>query len=465
VFSADIDGDGDSDLLIGAEAQDEVAWHENVAGDGSTWTKRVISSSANGVLSVHAADLDGDGDMDVLSASPLDDKVAWYENTAGDGSTWFERVVPTIESGARSACTADVDGDGDLDVVASFGSGFGTGRAAWHENVSGDGTSWAEHLISGSAWTYLAIGGDIDGDGDIDVCSAYALSAITFDELVWYENVDGAGLTWTPHGITFALDGSFFQGMLADVDGDGDMDCLASASVAFVDRGTEWHENALGDGTGWVLHCIDPFRHAFAVADLDSDGDNDLIATDMYWDLAWHESMNAVGTSWIERPISSNASGAVCLADLDRDGDLDPITVSVSGGVSWYANAPRPSATYRNAGSNPSSYAATPPLLGATFTATVDLTTTGHAFAKLIGFGRPGEITLAGGQVLLVDPASPGGQLFGLPLVPGPLAVFHIAVPSAPGLCGLRLSTQAVHLGGGVPFALSNAQDLVVGVP
>jgi len=456
VFSADIDGDGDADILTGAEAQDEVAWHENLAGDGSTWTKRIISSSADGVRTVHAADLDGDGDFDVLSASTQDDTIAWYENTAGDGSAWIERAISTTSTMARTACAADVDGDGDLDVVSScFGSGSFTssdGRVAWHENVTGDGTSWVEHVIPATEWAAFATAGDIDRDGDIDVFASVPASPLSGYQLVWYENTASTGLSWVEHAVG-GIDAAYEQGELADMDVDGDMDFLAYSGY-----GGEWTENTAGP---LHVHGITPNYGPFAVADLDSDGDNDVIAAG-FPGLAWVENVDAMGSSWGERPISSNRSDAVCLADLDRDGDLDPIAASATSGVSWYANAPRPSATYRNAGSNPSSYAAVPPLLGGTFTATVDLTTTGHTYAKLIGFRRPGEITLAGGQVLLVDPTSPGGVL---PLVPGPLAVFHVAVPSDPGLCGLRLSTQAVHLGGVTPFALSNAQDLVVGVP
>ena len=48
-----------------------------------TFTEHAISTSADNAISVHAVDVDGDGDMDVLSASSYDDKIAWYEN---DGS-------------------------------------------------------------------------------------------------------------------------------------------------------------------------------------------------------------------------------------------------------------------------------------------------------------------------------------------------------------------------------------------
>ena len=59
-----------------------------------------ISSAADGAYEVYAADLDGDGDMDVLSASPYDDKIAWYEN---DGSESFTAAtITTSANGARS---------------------------------------------------------------------------------------------------------------------------------------------------------------------------------------------------------------------------------------------------------------------------------------------------------------------------------------------------------------------------
>ena len=57
-----------------------------------TFTEHAISDSANYAVSVHAADVDGDGDMDVLSASEYDDKIAWYEN---DGSESFTEHVIT----------------------------------------------------------------------------------------------------------------------------------------------------------------------------------------------------------------------------------------------------------------------------------------------------------------------------------------------------------------------------------
>ena len=82
-----------------------------------TFTEYVISNSADYAYSVHAADVDGDGDIDVLSASKEDDKIAWYEN---DGSESFtEHAITTSADGAHSVHAADVDGDGDMEVLSA----------------------------------------------------------------------------------------------------------------------------------------------------------------------------------------------------------------------------------------------------------------------------------------------------------------------------------------------------------
>ena len=78
VYAIDVDGDGDIDVLSASAYDDKIAWYEN---DGSqSFTERVISTNADAAISVYAIDVDGDGDIDVLSASYNDDKIAWYEN-------------------------------------------------------------------------------------------------------------------------------------------------------------------------------------------------------------------------------------------------------------------------------------------------------------------------------------------------------------------------------------------------
>ena len=79
VYAADLDEDADLDVLSASWDDDKIAWYAN-DGTGRFGPQQVISTAANGANSVYAADLDGDGDLDILSASSNDDKIAWYEN-------------------------------------------------------------------------------------------------------------------------------------------------------------------------------------------------------------------------------------------------------------------------------------------------------------------------------------------------------------------------------------------------
>ena len=94
-------------LLSGVSLADEVTWFE-----------RTISTSASGATSVFGIDLDGDGDLDSLSASFDDDTIAWYENN-GDSTCWTRHVITTLAIGAWSVFAIDLDDDGDVDALSA----------------------------------------------------------------------------------------------------------------------------------------------------------------------------------------------------------------------------------------------------------------------------------------------------------------------------------------------------------
>ena len=186
VFAVDVDGDGDIDILSASRDDDKIAWYENnptSPGSPPSFTEHVIIERHNGgEISVFATDLDGDGDTDVLSASIVENKITWYENnptSPGNPPTFTERVISTTASLARSVFATDVDGDGDTDVLsASFD------KIAWYESDSGLIPTFTERVISttANASAISVFATDLDGDGDIDVLSASA------DKIAWYEN-------------------------------------------------------------------------------------------------------------------------------------------------------------------------------------------------------------------------------------------------------------------------------------
>ncbi|MEO1087860.1 MAG: FG-GAP-like repeat-containing protein, partial [Acidobacteriota bacterium] len=103
-------------------------------GDGSAWTERSIDDNFDRPFSVYASDMDADGDIDVLGAAANANDVTWWENTAGDGTAWAPHTIDGDFAGARSVLAADLDGDGDADVV---GAARDADHIAWWTNRGG----------------------------------------------------------------------------------------------------------------------------------------------------------------------------------------------------------------------------------------------------------------------------------------------------------------------------------------
>ena len=122
-------------------------------GTHISFTEHAISTSADGATDVYATDMDGDGDMDVLSAIGVDDKIAWYENN-GSGS-FTEHPISTSADGAVSVYAADVDADGDMDVLSASS---GDNKITWYEHLQ-DATAPATPtgLAATTALTHITL--------------------------------------------------------------------------------------------------------------------------------------------------------------------------------------------------------------------------------------------------------------------------------------------------------------------
>lgn len=133
VFAEDIDGDGDNDLVTTTNAENKVEWRENLGGAGNFASPQVITTEAQGAISVFVTDLDNDGDMDVLSGSAQDAKVAWYENMDGQGSFGTQQIISTNAQAVFSVQAADLDNDGDMDALSASRN---DNKVAWYENFT-----------------------------------------------------------------------------------------------------------------------------------------------------------------------------------------------------------------------------------------------------------------------------------------------------------------------------------------
>jgi len=357
VVAADIDDDGDLDVLSASDDDNTVEWFSNTDSIGTFGAPQTIWDSALGARSVFAGDINGDAIVDVLSASwgPTngnnpDMEFAWYENAfnAQAAGNFSSQNVLTIHTSPISIIGADMDNDGDMDVLTAS---YGDNTVAWIENTDGAGGAWSQHIISSSdnaAWDVYPA--DLDNDGDLDVISA----SNTSNDVTWYENrLNEASADFGPE-IIISNSASGARVVRADdLDQDGDMDVI---SASWFDGKIAWYRN-LGGGFGDpatnqnVIATANENTQAMNVADLDNDGDVDVFYASWGTDhtIYWMENADSSGTSWTSHEISTAVDGCQSLfaADLDNDGDLDLLSASQDDNkIAWYENVNTMPVTY-----------------------------------------------------------------------------------------------------------------------
>jgi hypothetical protein len=175
----DLDGDGDSDIVR------STGWYENLDGKGLRWKWHANIAGGSGgrfkdTTKSWILDLDRDGDNDVVltdaDAEGGTGRAHWFENADGRGRKWVRHPIAAKKGDLHSLAVADFDNDGDADVFSGEGP-LGTSAPGrehqWYvwENLDGKGGSWKEHVILAGKRCHEGMAGDVDGDGDVDICS------------------------------------------------------------------------------------------------------------------------------------------------------------------------------------------------------------------------------------------------------------------------------------------------------
>ncbi len=335
IYVADMDADGDLDIVSAAQYDDTIAWYENDGAANPSWSAANIATSANNAKDVYVADMDGDGDLDIVSASRADNTIAWYESDGAANPSWTAANIATSADGAYDVHVADMDGDGDLDIVSASKD---DDTIAWYENDGAADPSWSAANIATNADVALAVQvADMDGDGDLDIVSA----SQNDDTIAWYENDGAVDPTWTAANIATSADGAF-DVHVGDMDGDGDIDIISASSF---DNTIAWYENDGASDPSWSAANIATTAaaaKAVFVGDIDGDGDLDIVSASKNDDtIAWYENDGAADPTWTAADIATNADGAkdVFIADMDGDGDLDIVSASsIDDTIAWYEN-------------------------------------------------------------------------------------------------------------------------------
>ncbi|HEX9833262.1 MAG TPA: FG-GAP-like repeat-containing protein [Mycobacterium sp.] len=246
----DIDGDGDLDLILGViggafsparSGVDNLYLVEQQApGEFRVVTSRVIPTIDVGSESIPAlADIDGDGDLDLLLGN-WRDKLQWWRNTGtatAPAWTLADSALVTITRGSNTApALADLDGDGDLDLIIGEASGLvnlyrntGSPTAPVFELVSDE----FQQIDAGRRSTPLLA--DFDGDGKADLMLGSEDGVLQL-----WRNVTGGAEIRFERVTGFALTSDAYAAPAAgDLDGDGDLDLVvgtASGGLRYLER-------------------------------------------------------------------------------------------------------------------------------------------------------------------------------------------------------------------------------------
>jgi hypothetical protein len=334
VHAADLDGDGDQDVIGGSRYGLPLTWWENDGQQGFTTAHAFGGDISDVAGSIATFDADHDGDTDVATLENGWYLISWWEN---DGSGEFTRhTLPqpaALLPGYPELATGDLDSDGNTDIVvpvhASYSYPLRGLLLVWYRN---DGTgSFTMHELAWPTFPQVASGvsiADLDGDSDTDILVATVKDETEPDDkLYWYVN-DGSEV------FTSQLIGLASMAAVADIDGDGDLD-IAGASHAgnFV----AWWENK--GGANFMQHPVGAYMEPFDIeaVDVDGDGDidivNDSIAADTvsWWENDGHQSFTEHLLGEVDGPVFFFTT------DLDGDHDLDVLTPAYEGNrITWW---------------------------------------------------------------------------------------------------------------------------------
>lgn len=340
IFSDDIDGDGNTDIVGTSINDGHVVFWRNAGGSPITWEKIFVDTSFTTGIYLHAGDVDGDGKKDIVAGSG-EGTIAWWKNSANNLHHWTPHVVDSGFTGAHGIIACDLNNDSFTDILATSAN---LHAITWWENDGNFPISWTKHLITGDfRTTQSCFAMDIDRDGDRDVVGA---SSDDDEIAIWY-NMDGSGTSWEKQTVTDSFDLAHWV-FSCDLDGDGDPDILGAACI---DGQIAWWENNGKKPPGWEKHTIgNDFACALTVfaEDFDNDGDRDVCATAWYGDeIATWENPGNPASNWTKHIVDNGFNGAwpIHVNDLDQDGDMDIVAGgdALQGGgdnppVCWWEN-------------------------------------------------------------------------------------------------------------------------------
>jgi len=329
VTAADLNGDDRLDIVVSTD--NGMAWFRNAGGRRPQWQRvHPISEdpSRQGFMGLWTGDFDNDDDADICVSCKEDQKGYWFENANGAGTQWAIHPLPFSGDIADHSRVHDFNRDGRADIVMQRYNGSGVFYMPSPSNSYGE---WKVYKIGeGRAGLSLA---DVNGDGRMDVLV----------NNTWLENPGNpASQNWPVHIIPDTQ--GDVKNAAGDLNGDGIMDFALSEEEGkncYVVLSHDWKRvNLKTDGNG---------LHTMVLADFDGDGDLDVLTADIHGGQAYiFENAPRSATQWVRHDLptwSKQGSHNLWIADLNGDGMPDIMGKHYERGSAlevWYNTLVKP---------------------------------------------------------------------------------------------------------------------------
>lgn len=336
ITALDMNDDGLLDLVSGAY------WYENPGPPGGTWKQhqfRTVGIIGEFVSDCGewAVDVNHDGALDIVTTGWMQNGVWWYENPRKPDAMWQRHFI-TDSYDTEGGWMGDINGDGKPDLILAH---YNHSGVLW---IDFSGPEPVAHHVGDSSQDGHGIGiADVDGDGKADLLTPYG----------WFQNIDANHDKWTFHA-DWNLGDAGFPILGYDVNNDGKLDIIYGQGHSY---GLYWLEQQ-GNGSNrhWTKHVIDESYsqiHALKLADIDGDGEPELLTGKRYRGHSGHDpgshdplviyyyKIDRKNAAFHRYPIVVNGTAGAgtqfVTLDIDGDGDIDIATAGKTG-VHFYEN-------------------------------------------------------------------------------------------------------------------------------
>lgn len=332
---ADVDGDGDLDLVALAQGSFSIvnllAWRANGDGTFGDPVTHQIGTSPTATLTLALGDVDRDGDLDVAVGTSRSISIL---RGAGDGTFVADTVLATSSFAVRSVVLDDVDADGDLDVVTGYGSSSTSAVPFGLSIHRGDGAGAFGTRVDyaqGLLFAFAALA-DLNRDGEWEVVAGQQRDlSITV--------LAGLGDDALPGSTSVSVTGAVHEVAAGDMNGDGIPDLVAvfsrNAGLVANVQVIPGMGNGTYDAPAAAVPTGSRGTYWLRLADVNGDGNLDVVTAGRQSNAPDRLAVQLgngdgmLGSPIVNDRLSLNSEGGLQLADMNRDGRLDLIVRQV----------------------------------------------------------------------------------------------------------------------------------------